>query len=466
MQLKKEDEEALKEKAQKTSVVEGSAYAVMDGFGLRYITPFAVALGAKNILIGLLGSLPQLFGTFSQLLSLKAIEKYSRKTIVSICVLLQALFWLPIISIGVLYFTYNLNSTITSIFLLIIYTLLITAGSFGSPPWNSWMRDIIPKNSGKYFGKRSTVTGIIALVSMLLGGLILDYFSANGKILIAFATLFSIASFGRAVSALLFTVQYEPKFVVDKNAYFSLKQFIQKMRYNNFGRFVFFVSLMSGAVAIASPFFAVYMLKDLGFENWYIAFTAVSMASVIATLASTQLWGKFLDKYGNVVVLKINGILVSFIPLLWLATHWLKNYLGTKILIYLLLIEAFSGIVWAGFSLSSAIFIYQAVTKERMALCVTYHSIISATITVIGATIGGILATKQILNFNPLLFVFVLSAVLRFISAILINIYVKEVREVEKLSFNQIKNLFHKFSHIHILNSAVRRAGTSITPAH
>lgn len=73
------NESALKENSKKLSIQEGSGYGVMNGFGLRYITPYALALGASNTIIGLLSSLPPFLGTLSQIQSSKLIEKVQRK---------------------------------------------------------------------------------------------------------------------------------------------------------------------------------------------------------------------------------------------------------------------------------------------------------------------------------------------------------------------------------------------------
>lgn len=51
----------------------------MDGAGSRYITPYALAIGANNTQIGLLTSIPSLLGNLSQLFTSKIIEKTSRK---------------------------------------------------------------------------------------------------------------------------------------------------------------------------------------------------------------------------------------------------------------------------------------------------------------------------------------------------------------------------------------------------
>ena len=50
--------EYLKKKASRISIREGAAYGLFDGFGLRYITPYALLLGMSNTLIGILISLP------------------------------------------------------------------------------------------------------------------------------------------------------------------------------------------------------------------------------------------------------------------------------------------------------------------------------------------------------------------------------------------------------------------------
>ena len=107
--LKETNEEALKEEAKKISIKEGSAYGVMDGFGLKYITPFALELGAKNFHIGLLSSIPSLAGNFSQLFSSRLIEKVPRKKILFWAVFIQALMWIPLIILPIFYFKFKID---------------------------------------------------------------------------------------------------------------------------------------------------------------------------------------------------------------------------------------------------------------------------------------------------------------------------------------------------------------------
>src|SRR3989344_1713778 len=314
--------EDKKAKARKISIKEGSAYSVMEGFGLRNITPYALAMGAKNTHIGFLSSIPQLLGHLSQLFTLKLMQENSRKKIVIFAVLLQALLWLPLIGVGAYYFLFHGSSQVAALLLIFVYTLLIVAGLSLGPAWNSWMKDIMSATPGSYFGMRNRITGFVALVSMLIAGFILDALKKT-HLFLGFAIIFGIAFLFRLISASLFLKKHEPELKYEPAFYFSLLDFLKRMRSNNFGKFTIYVSFLMFATAIASPFFAVYMLKELHFN--YVTYTAISIFSSLFSLLFMPAWGKFADRYGNIRIMKICGYLVPFVPLLWLLSVFLVH---------------------------------------------------------------------------------------------------------------------------------------------
>jgi MFS family permease len=428
-------EDKLIEKAKKTSVKEACAYSFMDGFGLRYITPYALAVGANNNQIGILSSLPSLLGNLSQIFSLKIMNFWTRKKIVHLAVLLQTLMWLALIAIGALYFIFD-KKEITPNLVILIYILLIIFGSFGGPAWQSWMKDLVKKNSGSYFGNRSRIATLIALICMLLAGFILDYFKKT-QIYLGFIIIFLIAFTGRFISSRLILKQYEPEFIHDKKDYFTIFQFIKRMTSSNFGKFVLYFSLVSLTVAICSPFFTVYMLKDLNFS--YIKYMTVVFSSTLTTLIFVMPWGKFADKYGNLKVMNITGLFIPLIPFAWLLSIFIPKNL---IFPYLILIEGLSGIIWAGFNLSAGNFIYDAVSRQKIAICATYLNIISSFGVLLGATLGGFISSKNFifLGLTPILSIFVLSGILRFLIYISMNKKLKEVRIVKKFKGFKIEN--------------------------
>ncbi len=404
----------------KISIKEGSAYAVMDGLGNAYISPYAIAMNASNSQIGLLSALPNLIAPLAQLGTIKAMEKIdSRRKIVITAVVLQAMMWLPILLIPFFFLKYGAG------LLIILYSLLAIFASFVVPVWTSWMGDLVPEHErGKYFGKRSKITGIVALAVTFLGGLYLDLFkNINGKtVFYGFATIFLISFIARLATVYYFKKQYEPRFKFDRKKFFSFVDFVEHMGQNNFGRFVLYVSLTHLVAYIAAPYFVVYMLKDLGFS--YTTFTIISISSSLATLFSMPYWGKFGDKYGTIKLLRICGMLLFLVPLLWIFS--------TNIA-YLFAVELISGIVWAGYNLAAGNFIYDSVTREKRAICVAYSNILRGIGIFIGSLIGAYLVTHLPITFmNKILFVFLISAGLRIIVALMFLPLLHEVRPVEK----------------------------------
>ncbi|VVB80117.1 Major Facilitator Superfamily protein [uncultured archaeon] len=425
------EERVLIEKTKKISIKEASAYSFMDGFGLRYVTPYALATGASNTQIALLSSVPGLVGSLSQLFTFRAMKKWPRKNIIRWSVFLQALMWIFMIAAGIPFFLWGMKTSFSSNAIVVIYILLILAGAFAGPAWSSLMRDLVSKNRGEYFGLRNRIAGTVALVCMFVAGFLLDYFKKT-HVFLGFAVLFFVAFVGRFISSYLFTKHYDPKFTPDDKKYFTIFDFIKKMRYNNFGRFVLYFSTFSLAVAVASPFFSVFYLKNLGFS--YTQYMITAIANSVSAIIFMPLWGKFADRYGNLKVMKINGFLIPFLPLFYLPIIFIHT--SFWILFVVLLVEIYSGFIWAGFNLAAGNFIYDAVSRERLSICTSYFNILNAFGSLFGALLGGYLASQnfQFFGLTGLLFVFLIGGIARFAVHFIFFDGIEEVREVRGFS--------------------------------
>ena len=403
-------------------IKDGMAWAVNYGFGGSYITPYALQLNANDAQIGLLTSVPNLVASLSQLETPKLMEKTSRKRMVTTCALVQALTWLPISLVAVLFLFFGVNGVIAPMLVVLFYTVYILMVTFVSPAWSSWMGDIVrEKERGRFFARKNAIVGITGISSMLVAGIFLDIFKKNGVILFGFITLFLIAMVARLVSRHILTKVYEPKFKYKHEYYFSFSSFVRRMKDTNFGRFTIYVTLMTLFTSLASPFFAVYMLRDLNFS--FLVFAIVLQSSFVTSVLLVLLWGKFSDKYGNLRSLRICGLLIPIIPILWLFS---ANP------VYLCLVQGLSGFCWAGFNLASTNYIYDAASKQRRGLCFAYFGVLNGISVFVGATLGGLFATFVNVGFLPtLLFLFLISGVLGLaVSAIMLP-KLKEVRKVK-----------------------------------
>jgi MFS family permease len=417
--LKTELTDEEKAKTRSLSIKEGASASVMSGAGESYITPYALELGANNAQIGLLTSLTGMLGPISQIFGSKLIEKNSRKKIVVFSVILQASMWLILLSLGFIFLKYGKTFYLIPLFIL-SYILYALSGSLGGPAWFSLMGDAVPQGiRGKYFSKRSRISGLVSTFAAIFAGIWLFYTKEWGIIIYGFMLLFAISAVARYISAYLLNKHYVSEMKLEKEYYFSFFDFIKKAPSNNFGRFAIFVALITLSVNIAGPFFAVYMWKDLNFNPLW--FTAVNLAPGVFSLIFIPVWGKFADKYGNRELLRIGGFFIAATSFFWLFS---KNPL------YLIFVpQLISGIGWAAFNLGASNFIYDAVTVQRRGIVVAYYNVLNGVGVFIGATLGGLFAQYVHFSFiNILLFIFVLSGIVRIIILIIMLPKIKEVR--------------------------------------
>jgi MFS family permease len=221
------------------------------------------------------------------------------------------------------------------------------------------------------------------------------------------------------------------------------------LRGSQFLHFSLFFACMQCAVAIASPFFTLYMLRDLGYS--YAQFMAASASTVIMQILTLNSWGRISDLFGNRLVLVVTGWLIPIVPALWLfsTNFW-----------YLLAVQALGGLAWAGFSLSAGNFLYDLRPGPRLARDMAVHNVLASIGIFAGALLGGYMATHlpdagiTIAGVSPhwefaLLAVFGVSALARLAVAGIFLPRLKEVRQVRELS---ISALVFRVTRVHALS--------------
>lgn len=387
----------------------------MAGFTTQFMTPYALALNASTHMIAALSSVPELFGNFFQLFSSTALHWIKdRKKIIVICSLLQAFVWLPILLIP--YFLWK------SVYVLIVLvTLHATCNLFQAPIWNSTMGDLVPEHKrGEFFGQRNKIVGIASFYATLIAGIILSVFQAN--IFFGFSMLFGAAFVSRLAAAGFKSVQYNPPLDIEKEEPLTLFQFILNMEKTNYGMFVLFMMCFKFFVSMATPFFAVYLLKDIQFD--YLHYTLIESAALIANFISMDIWGGSIDKRGTKLVLMVASLLIPLVPFLWIIS---TNFY------YLLAIEIFSGIVWAGFNLSASNFIFDCVKPENRVKCISYYNFLTGAAVFLGITVGGFLVDllPRLMFVSSIPLVFIISGIGRLGMALLFIPKLKEVRLIE-----------------------------------
>ncbi len=263
--------------------------------------------------------------------------------------------------------------------------------------------------------------GVINLVASFLAGFFLGIIKNK---FYGFVILFFLASILRTISGYFISKMEDLEVKFSEERRFTYWQFVKRIKESNFVKYVFFISLFSFAVNIAAPFFSVYMLKELKMS--YYGYTIVTLSSAISGLIFLPFWSKEADKIGNVKIIKITGFLICFVPILWLLS---KN------IFYFILINFFSGYLWAEFNLSVVNFIFYVASEEVRTRCVGYFNFTHGFFIFLGTLLSGWLATHIpfVINNSKLLTLFLFSGILRLIFVVFFYDKFHEVRQVHLL---------------------------------
>jgi MFS family permease len=405
-------------KSLRNSLFDGSAYSVMLGLTQNYITPYALTMKATTQQIGLLTSVPNFTMAAAQFAAPALSERMgSRKGFILPMVLMHALMWLPILLIPYLFQTHQ-------VWWLIAFMTLSTAfDSALNPAWGSMMADLVPTQMrGRFFGLRNRITAFVSMAFSYAAGGILQLLTGNTDL--AFTIIFVGAMASRLISFYFLSKMYEPLSpATEKENHDGMLKIARGLFSTNIGMFIMLCALMNFTTTVAGPFFSPYMLIDLNLS--YIVYTILNSAAGLATVGFMTWWGKRIDRAGSIKVLKITSLFVPFVPLGWALNHSLW---------WLIIMQIFSGFAWAGFQLSSGVFIFDAApARNRTRYIAVYNSLIFLGVSM-GSLTGGILAPllPPFIG-SQFLSIFIVSGVARLAVALFFLRRIKEVRKVPQI---------------------------------
>lgn len=430
---KEKDLEKVREESKKHSIKEAIFSSASVGAGENYVGAYAVALKASAAEIGLLTSLPNLLAPLAQLITSRIMKKVSRKKICDKGILLQALMWLPMAFLSYLYIK---NTSFSPFILIIFYTLYAAFGNFVVPAWSSWIGEFVKKREiNGFLGMRNKLGSVSTLIGIITAGIILDVLRRvgawkgdNNIVFFGFGLIFLSAFLCRLVSRSHILKQHEPEFRFKQESYFSFISFIKEAFHRPYGKFAVYVSLMIFAANIAGPFYTIYMLRDMGFS--YLQFMLMQVASTAATFFYMPLWSIFAERYGNIHTMRITGYMIPILCFLWPISIFLPSPFNFY---FLIATNFYAGLSWAGFNLSAGSYLYDATSSEKRSLCSAYSNILNGIGVVIGATLGSLIITYSKISFmNVIMFVSIISGIIRLVASFVMIPKLDEVRQIEE----------------------------------
>jgi MFS family permease len=417
------------ERSLRLSVRDGTAYSVMAGMSESYFSAYALFLKATTTQIAFLAAVPPMLASLAQLFSAWLARRLPRRK----PIILTGVAWQLTMLLPMIWLPYFFPTQAVPIF-IVCAVLYFSAFNLASPVWSSLMGDLVPERwRGRYFARRTRLMSLTAFSALWVAGSILHFAKLANHTRLGFLTIFTLALFARLYSFSQIARMSEPPAISALPEPVVQRDVWKRIRHSQFARFSVFYSLLNVAVTIVAPFITVYLLRDLKFS--YLQFTASAAMYVMAQFLTLNMWGRISDTLGNRLIMVVTGSAIAIIPLLWLMStgFW-----------YIVTLQIFGGLTWAGFSLSANNFVYDTVLPTKRATYMAFNNVLSNAGIFVGSLLGGYLgphmsAHTRLFDYtidwpSNLCWLFVFSAIARCTVALLFIPHLKEVRDVPQRS--------------------------------
>jgi MFS family permease len=256
-------------------------------------------------------------------------------------------------------------------------------GNLGNPAWTAIVADIVPDTfRGRYFTSRNFAMGAAALISAPAAGkLIRSVNQSLSSATAGYQAVFTAAFVLGMLGTLFFSMIQEEH---PGSSDLTGPRIIPSFRNAGF-RPLFFWFLASSfiwsmSVQISAPFFTVYMVQNLGADPSYVGYAAG--ISSLAALGGQLVFGRILNRRGDLRVQLISGFLIPLIPILWLffTRPWHAFYASLL-----------GGFLWAGYNLTNFNLLLRLTPEEKRPQYVAAYQAAIFLSAVLGPLAGGIL---------------------------------------------------------------------------
>lgn len=395
----------------KLSTQDAMLFSVMIGCGEAYFVAFALAMGMGEALAGLLGSVPLLAGALLQLVGPWAVQRLgSHKRWVVLTAGLQALSFLPMIIAA-------LMGRMPAWLMFVSVGIYWALNLGGGPAWNTWIGTVVPGPvRAKFFAARSRKAQLMLMLSLIGAGVLLyfgkKYFGAEGQndaYIKVYAGLFALAGIARLGSTWCHTRISEPVPMPVGQRKVPISTFLRGPNAVSGGRLLLYMLCLTMCAQVSGPFFAPYMLKELGFD--YLVFAGLLCCSFMGRVIAMPMIGRFAKKHGASALLWVGGLGVIPMSAIWVISPspW-----------FLIFVQFASGVMWASYEMATMLLLLETIPANERTSVLTTQNALNAAMMVVGATCGALLFKGMGEGMSAYHALFLTSAVLRLGTIILL----------------------------------------------
>jgi MFS family permease len=371
-------------------------YGVLSGVTLTFTSIFALRLGASNLMVGLLTSLPALINVLFQIPAARLIERQrDRRRLLLVSGLLMRL---PVFLVALV----PLLRAWQAEGVVYITALGTIPAAIANVAFTAMLADVVaPRDRARVVSVRNALLSAVTMVTVLASGRALDIlvFPINYQVIFTLAFLTSLVSLyylGRVVmpraepspaGAAAHSVEAGRSAGERPDLRQWLRTILARREYVRFslGAFIFHWGLY-----LPLPLYSIYRVRELGISEGWIGALATLESAI--TIGAYYVWGKIAARRGSRFVLLCGVLGLCFYPL---GTGLSRSVEP------LLLVVAIAGIAGPAWNLGLFNGLLEVVPAERRA---TYVAVFNTLMNVpafvaplLGTMIAGPLGTRNAL---------------------------------------------------------------------
>lgn len=414
---------------------QGIYWAIFNIFTYMFLDAYAIHLGASNFYMGIFGALPFIAVFLAEIPGALLGNLFDHRKITVFALVLNRFAWVVII------LSYYFFPNKILLLILILYFSCEFSALLSDPAWTEIVAEVIPKKiRGEYTGYRERSIAIAKIIAILVVGFFIERIASKTfgyNVLFSFGVIFGLIS---VFYIWKINIQQKPQ-----HKTYTFKDFFDVGgQFKNFLGYSFYFAF---AQMIASPFFVVFLLKDMGVS---LSFYSISLTvEAIASIFAAKRVGIFSDKYGDKLMHTICLFGASLTPLLYLL------FVTPSTIWVLIPISFISGFAWGGYNLTKGNLLLDATDEGDREVSVAMYRTLTSIPMFIAPLIGGFIADNFSFLFSGIPLIFAISFILR-ISSVFFLLKIPETRVDKRARFGRVVGEFFHLP-LHTLNHSLLR---------
>jgi MFS family permease len=349
------------------------------------LTALALHLGASNLVIGVLASAPFL-GQLLQAPTILLVERLRMRKAISVFSSLTGRGMMALMALSAF-----LPTNVAIIALVVAQLALCGLGAVGGCAWNAWMRDLAPEDRlGWVFSRRTAYAAAVSLVAGIAAAIVLDR-TAEGSHWrsVTFGALYGLGFLAGLVSAWLTARIPEPAMPPRPEVQLGLVGLLREpLADQNFRRLTVFLASWQFAINLATPFFTVFIIRQLGFDMTFVM--VLSVVSQISNLVALRNWGALADRFANKSVLLVAAPTYILCIVGMIGASQIEH--GPWLIAYLVVLHLFMGSAIAGATLATTSIALKLSPKGQSTAYVAAAGLATAVAAGLAPILGGAFA--------------------------------------------------------------------------